>query len=137
MNDLGIPFLPGAQLLSFVLASPIQGTCMVFAFIGCMGAFAYFPHIALSDGPRKRRLWAALAEAAGLIWIAISYIVASTTESNVEFIYTQSFASFAPFGVLTIVLERKFGHPLFKSEHDIGFRTLGRAERPGKSKNAP
>ena len=62
-------------------------------------------------------------------WLILSYLVAKSTEPDVDFIYTQAFASFAAFGVLTLVAERYFGHPFFQSENDVGPRLLARSER--------
>src|SRR5208283_2889240 len=100
------PFLPGEELLSFIVGRPLQGLCRAFSFIGAMGALAYFPHTALGKGPRRRRLAAAIATAIGAVWLILSYLVAESTEPDVDFIYTQAFASFAAFGVLTLVAER-------------------------------
>lgn len=123
------PFLPGEELLSFIVGHPWQGLCMPFSFIGAMGALAYFPHIALGKGPRRRRLTAAIATVTGAVWLILSYLVAKSTEPNVDFVYTEAFASFAAFGALTLVAERYFGHPFFQSEKDVGPRLLARSKR--------
>lgn len=109
-----MPSLDPTDFVLFLVTNPWHGLHLVLAFVGAMGACAYFPHLALGEGPRPRRFVAGLLSVVGIVWLLSAYIVAQQVESNVGFIYSHAFATLSGYGVVTVVLERRFGHPLFQ-----------------------